>query len=361
MVAKVLSDGEFVDLWHAVGPHEISRRSGVGLRQVYRRRRHMEKQLGRQLYAPPEHQNSVRPHENPGRIEFPVINGEVLVGSDLHLWPGQRSTAHRAFLKFIRECKPSAVILNGDVMDFPQVSRHPPIGWESHPTVQQEIEYAQDCLHEFEQAAGRARKIWTLGNHDARFETRLAMAAKEYAKIKGVHLTDHFPLWEPCWSVWINDDVIIKHRFKGGIHAPWNNTMWAGKSIVTGHLHSQKSIPLSDANGTRYGVDSGCLADPASRAFLDYTEDGVKNWRSGFVLLTFIGGELLAPEFITVWDANRVQFRGQLIGVGDAQNTKRSASTPQVEARPRQRPRSARKPMVRRRGGARGMRAAKGR
>jgi hypothetical protein len=32
----------------------------------------------------------------------------------------------------------------------------------------------------------------------------------------------------------------IKHRFKGGMHAPQNNTLWAGVTMVTGHLHSQK-------------------------------------------------------------------------------------------------------------------------
>jgi hypothetical protein len=95
-------------------------------------------------------------------------------------------------------------------------------------------------LSEIEKVAPKARRIWTLGNHDSRFETRLATVAPEYANVHGVHLKDNFPLWEPCWATFINSDVVVKHRFKSGLHAPHNNTMWAGRTIVTGHLHSQK-------------------------------------------------------------------------------------------------------------------------
>ena len=109
--------------------------------------------------------------------------------------------------------------------------------------------------------------------------------------------------------------AVIKHRFKGGIHAPHNNTLWAGRTIVTGHLHSAKVMPISDYNGTRWGVDGGCLADTGAKAFLDYTEDSPKNWRSGFVVLTFVDSQLLQPELVLSWDENHVQWRGQIIKV----------------------------------------------
>ncbi len=206
-------------------------------------------------------------------------------------------------------------MLNGDVIDACSISRFPPIGWESLPTVQQEIEAAQDRLHEIEQAAGKAHKIYSLGNHDSRFETRLATVASEFAKVRGMHLKDHFPLWQACWSIFVNDSVVIKHRFKGGIHATHNNAIWSGRSIITGHLHSAKVTPLSDYNGTRYGVDTGCIADTEHRAFVDYTEDNPKNWRSAFCLLTFKDGRLLQPELAIVWDKNHMEFRGEVIRV----------------------------------------------
>jgi hypothetical protein len=256
-----------------------------------------------------------KPSEFPHRAILSIYDGCVIVGSDAHYWPGQRTTAHRAFLRLCEELRPQAVILNGDVLDGARISRHAPIGWEKRPTLIEELEACKERLHEIERAAGDARRIWTLGNHDARFETRLATVAPEYAKVHGVHLKDHFPAWEAVWSVWINDDAVVKHRFKSGIHAPWNNTMWAGRTMVTGHLHSQKVYPLSDYNGTRWGVDTGCIADPYDEQFRDYTEDAPVNWRSGFAVLTWWKGRLLTPELVRVIEEGLIEFRGGVIAV----------------------------------------------
>ena len=219
---------------------------------------------------------------------------------------------HRALVTLCKEYKPKAIIANGDVIDAPSISRHAPIGWEHRPKLSDEIEAAKDRMHEITVAAGKAQRVWTLGNHDARFETRLATVAPEYAKIHGVHLSDHFSLWAPAWATWINNEVVVKHRFKGGLHAPHNNTMWAGKSMVTGHLHSARVSPFTDYNGTRYGVDTGCVAETDHKAFVDYTEDSPKNWRSAFGIFTFKDGQLMMPELVTKWDEKRVQFRGEV-------------------------------------------------
>jgi hypothetical protein len=311
MTAKSCSDEEFVRLFQTLGATETARRLGVLERNVYRRRANLARY---DQIAPPTKQVSTKQYAH--RAQFDVKNGLVLVGSDFHIWPGSESVALRAFKKLAKELKPAAVILNGDVLDFPKISRHPPIGWESAPSPVEEIEAAQDHLNDIAQAAPRGcRKLWPLGNHDARFETRLATVASEYKGLKGIHLSDHFPLWEKGWSVWINNDVVVKHRWKGGVHATHNNAVGSGKTMVTGHLHSQKVTPYTDYNGTRYGIDTGCVADPDHKAFVDYTEDGPKNWVSGFAVLKFRDGRLMQPELCSVWDDRSVQFRGEIIRV----------------------------------------------
>lgn len=307
-------DATFIELFERLGGHGTAAHLKVNLRNVMRRREFLEQKYRRQLSSP-DQRTTRAGIQHPHRACIDIASGVVLVGSDAHLWPGPASTAMRAFVKFCADVKPRAVILNGDVIDAATISRHPPIGWEERPTVQQEIEAAQDRLAEIEKATGRARKVWTLGNHDARFETRLATAAPEFAKVAGVHLKDHFPLWEAAWSCWINDAVVIKHRYRGGIGATRLNALNAGKSMVTGHLHSLKVTPLTDYNGTRFGVDTGTLADPSHKAFVDYTEDAPLDWRSGFVVLTFHKGRLLWPEVVSVFDADHVEFRGQIIRV----------------------------------------------
>lgn len=308
------SDEDFINQYRTIGPAELAKRVGVTPRNIFGRRRALERKYQIQINAP-SGQTIFSVANYPHRATIDVPEGHVLVGSDAHIWPGPASTAMRAFIAFSKRLKPKAVVLNGDVLDLPRISRHPPIGWEDQPSPQEEIEAAQDLLHKLEMSAGRCRKIWTLGNHDQRFETRLATVAPEYARVAGVHLKDHFPLWEPCWSVWVNSDVVIKHRFKSGDHAPFNNALRSGKTMVTGHLHSAKVMPFTDYGGTRYGVDTGSLADPMHKAFVDYTEDNPKNWRAGFVVLTFKDGQLLFPELVLVTDKDHVQFRGELIKV----------------------------------------------
>ncbi len=71
----------------------------------------------------------------------------------------------------------------------------------------------------------------------------------------------------PCWRVIVNGNVHIKHRFKGGIHAARNNTLNAGESIVTGHLHRLQATPLTDYTGLRWGIETGTLAEPCGDQF----------------------------------------------------------------------------------------------
>jgi hypothetical protein len=310
------TDAEVMELVRRVGKTEAAKRLGVHIRNLNMRCRNLELKYQQQIIPPHPNATLESPfYKSTPPIRLDIKNGEVFIGSDAHIWPGPQTTAMRAFIKLIKERKPKAVIMNGDVMDFPRISRHPPIGWAKTPTVVEEIEAAIDQMHEVATAAGRARKVWPAGNHDLRFETKLHTFAPEYAEVRGFSLKNHFPLWEPCWACEINDDVVVKHRYKGGIHATHNNAIWSGKTMVTGHLHSLKVTPFTDYRGTRWGVDCGCLADADSRAFTDYTEQNPLNWRSGFCILTFQDGVLLPPELVMKWGEGKVTFRGQILKV----------------------------------------------
>lgn len=318
MPKAILSEGDFIKLFELHGAEEMARKFNVALRSIYERRRRIERNLGRPLISPnnPNRGQEITiPEQHAARYLFPVTDGHVIVGSDAHYWPNRISTAHAALVRFCEKLNPAAVVMNGDILDGASISRHPPIGWEDRPSLVEEMEACKARLQEIQDAAKGAKYIWTLGNHDARFETRLAMVAPEYAKLHGVHLKDHFPMWKPCWSTWINGEVVVKHRYKGGIHATHNGPLWAGKTMVTGHLHSLKVTPLTDYNGTRFGVDTGTMAEPGGPQFLDYMEDNPANWRSGFVVLTFYKGRLLWPEIVHVLEPGKVQFRGEVIEV----------------------------------------------
>lgn len=324
MGAPKVSDAEFVELWNThKSATKLSLLLQVGERNVHARRRRLERILGIRLDAEDgrakhwTHLQTADKHRK--RLDLGVLNGTVVCFSDAHFWPGIRTTAYNGLLWAIQQLKPKAVVNNGDAFDGASISRFPRIGWDSTPSVIEELKACEMALGEIEEAAKlarhNARLVWCLGNHDARFENRLAANAPQYEHVRGFSLKDHFPAWEPCWAVWNGPSTVIKHRYKGGIHATHANTVNAGVNIVTGHLHSLKVTPFDDYHGTRYGVDTGTLADPLGPQFSNYLEESPTNWRSGFVVLTFAGGHLLFPEVVKVHAPGKIEFRGKVVDV----------------------------------------------
>lgn len=308
-----LSDETFLIEFESIGAGGIAKKYGLLENGIYHRRRRLEKKIGRSLVSPSKVASNF-----PGRVNLELLNGTILVGSDFHIWPGPESTCLRAFKKFTEDIKPNVVILNGDVMDFPRISRHPQ-SWEVAPDPQEEIEAAQDHLDDIVKRCKRgARKLWTLGNHDDRFERMIANTLPQYRSVKGVHLADHFPIWEKAMSVRVNEDVeggdtVIKHiPSGGGIYATRNFTLKGGVHTVHGHHHRQSVQCISNYRRyDTYGVDTGMVADKDHRAF-SYTQDAPLDWREGFAVLTYLDGVLMPPELVTKMDSRTVYFRGGL-------------------------------------------------
>jgi hypothetical protein len=316
---KVCPDQDFIRLFESIGPTKAAKQLGVTLRKVFERRRVLEKTYG--PITPPKNPQPVEFVEHPQRACYDIYNGHVIVGSDFHFWPNHISTAFKFFIQTIKDLKPKIIVLNGDVLDGASISRWPRMNWEHVPSLAQEIQVVDERLEEIRSVSKNAKLVWTLGNHCARFETKLANTVPEFEGVQGIHLKDHFPHWRPAWACWINNSVVIKHRFKGGTHAPHNNALWARKTIVTGHLHSHKIQPIPSYDGIIWGVDTGCMADPYGPQFNSYTEDSPVPWASGFGVLTFNKGNLLPPELATVmegtegWSPGDVVFRGQVFNV----------------------------------------------
>lgn len=313
-----LDDTAFMQAYTKEGLRPLSRRLGISVGNIAKRRRTIEARHNVIVHSPKNGGHVQHLEHHKAAIQLHVRNGTVLIGSDAHFWPGIHSAAFRAFVLFCQKLNPVAVIMNGDAYDGARVSRWPDGSWSDQghkPPVIQELQATQDGLSEIEKASPKARHLFPLGNHDARFEMRLIQQVPEYAEVHGTKLKDHLPDWEPCWAVLINKDVVVKHRFKSGIHAPHNNAMWAGRTIVTGHLHSMKVQPVSDYNGTRWGVDCGTMADPYGPQFYNYTELNPLNWRAGFCVLTFKDGQLLWPELVWADSPDTVQWRGDIIKI----------------------------------------------
>ena len=319
-----IADEDFLVAWQKFkSASEVAKFFGFTERWAHNNRRRLEAKLKIQLEATAPTAKAFAHlqthHLTKARHQAGITDGTVIVFSDAHFWPGVRTTAFKGLLWAISQLKPYAVVNNGDAFDGASISRFPRIGWTQQPSVREELNACQEALAEIEAVAKAARHnvqlIWPLGNHDSRFENFLAANAGGYEGVAGFSLRDHFQAWKPCWSCWLTDHVVVKHRYKNGIHATHTNTMGSGISIVTGHLHSLKVTPFTDYRGNRYGVDTGTLADIDGKQFNDYLEDNPVNWRSGFSVLTFRDSRLLLPELAIKHAEGVLDFRGELIDV----------------------------------------------
>jgi len=253
-------------------------------------------------------------------VKLQVKNGIILVAGDQHYWPGIVPVMHRALVYLANKMKPFAIIWNGDAFDGSSISRFPSIGWESKPSVAEEIEAVQDRSSEILKASPNSKRIWTAGNHDLRMESRIAANLPELRNLKGVHLKDHIPEWTPAWFVTVNEGkqshTEIRHRENGGIHAGYNNTLKSGVNIVTGHDHRADVVAYDDRRGRRYAVRHGMTADSSrDPQFVNYLEGKKTNWQSGFAVLTYRNGTLLQPELALKFDEDSFEFRGEVIQV----------------------------------------------
>ncbi len=304
-----LTDKEWLAAWAASGgsPARMAEATGISVRHIYTRRNSLSQRHALDL---PSNDN---PNEYLQRITLDSFTGTAVVFSDCHYWPGQGATvAHKALVEVVKDLKPKLLVGNGDLFDGARISRFPRTGWEEQPRLSDELDEAKERLAEVRHACLRATSIRTVGNHCIRFDRHLSNNASEFEGIHGTRLADHLPAWKECMSLFVNGHTMIKHRFNGGVHAAYNNTLKAGTNIVTGHTHHLEVKPWADYNGRRYGVQTGAIADIAGPQF-GYTEDNPTPWCSGFAVLTFDGGgRLIMPDLCEVIDGV-AWFRGQKV------------------------------------------------
>ncbi len=309
-----VADEEFIKLWYELqSATKLSAKTGLDIRNVYVRRRYIENKYKIRLVSVKSRAPEFMVRDHMSRMDVDLDNAVIFVASDCHYWPDEVSTAHKAFVKLVKKHKPDIVVINGDAFDGASISRYPKSGYDTFkmPTVKEELEAVSDRLGEIEKVAGNAKLVFTMGNHDMRFENRLANQAPEFQGVKGFSLKEHFPRWLFCMSMFINKNLMIKHRYANGLHATYNNAMKAGTSIVTGHLHRLQATIVSDYSGSRWGVDTGTLCETDGDQ-MAYGENNPANHCSGFAVLTIVNGRLIQPEFCAVLDGV-AYFRGQAV------------------------------------------------
>ena len=303
-----ISKEDFAKIWFECGcsAAAMNERTGMTVRGIYKRRAALTTG-GADLPGPGTNGGILQAQWTyPREINVRIDDGLVLIGSDIHIWPESHCPVppiRKAFAHLGKELKVAYTVLNGDLVDATRLSRFPKLRRQNAPKFAEELAAAQDFVRTLS-----GHGVFVMGNHDARLDSYLMNRAED-VEDRAPSLRDYLPKWDICYSLVVNDDVEIRHNWRGGLHAAYNNTLHAGRTIITGHTHQLQIRSWSDRRGTRWGVEGGMLADPHGPQF-EYGLGLPNRWQTGFIVLTFADGRLLPPEKAEMLDG-KVIFRGR--------------------------------------------------
>lgn len=218
---------------------------------------------------------------------FHIKEKKIAVLSDIHI-PYHSVPALSAGLDFIQAEKPSAILLNGDILDFYQLSR---FGKDPRKrSVAHELQSAREFLDVLAQFG--AKIYYKIGNHEERYQHYLMAKAPELLGVQQFELQHLLGLNDRGIEL-IGDKRIIKandlnivhgHEFGQSIFSPVNvarGLFLRGKvSAMQGHNHSVSEHTESNMNGDIVTTWSlGCLCE-LNPAYLP-----INKWSHGFAMI----------------------------------------------------------------------------
>ena len=225
----------------------------------------------------------------------------VLILSDLH-GPFLDSRCWKIVLNVIGDWKPDTIILNGDVADFSQISRHDrkirfkggeyDVPWDLY----EEIMFIRhQILDPLRKAAGKAKIIFRKGNHEQRWDDIAASnpgALEEMLvtarRLQSFELPDILQFkkfvitYDPKPIMLLHDLFTVIHGVKTSKMAPRDNLRLFG-SGTSGHTH-RLGVWTDVMHGKLQGwFESGCLRNIDDVEYLPF--GSAPDWGNGFLTL----------------------------------------------------------------------------
>lgn len=225
-----------------------------------------------------------------------IKNGIVIIGSDIHI-PFQDNKAVEAFKSYCKEIQPSAIVLNGDVLDFYKLSRFVK-GEGRNPY--EEISECQELLKSLKEACPNSDIYYVIGNHETRLETYVLNNAPHLASL----VEDVFTIIKTkdigvigCSEVLINDNFICTHGKLLGSKAGMSAMKEIEKhymSGASGHTHRLAKFLTRKARRKFVWLETGCLCDLNP----EYVQD--PDWQQGFAVIQFENSKLKRAEVVEI-------------------------------------------------------------
>lgn len=225
---------------------------------------------------------------------------KLLVLSDLH-GVFLDNKAWNIVLEIIRNNTFDEIVLNGDILDFPFISKHDRKLFEV-PVLQNysevlEIEFTKKAILEpLREAAPNAKIVFRLGNHEERLtQGKYTVAAERLAKLFKHYNSAELDEMLDLKSFGIEYDPSevrdyfglfeVVHGLSLAKTAPRNNINMYMGSGTSGHSHRLNSTYIRNKKSPYVWVESGCLRTIENVEYLNTAM--VADWMQGFVTVTF--------------------------------------------------------------------------
>ncbi len=220
---------------------------------------------------------------------LPEEQKRILLLSDIHI-PYHSIDAVTLALDYGKEKDVDTIILNGDTIDFYQLSR-----FEKDPrkrSFAHELEATRSFLKTLREEFPKAKIIYKLGNHDIRWEKYLVARAPELLGVPEFELSVLLKFNE-FGVTNVADKTVIKvkslniihgHEFTTGFVAPVNIArglfLKANAIAIQGHNHATSENTVTTLNGDMITTwSTGCLCE-LHPAYSPYNR-----WNHGFAYI----------------------------------------------------------------------------
>lgn len=209
--------------------------------------------------------------EKPKIFNLPNDHNNILFISDLHI-PFHDVKAITTALNYGKENSINAIFINGDIIDFYQISRFQNV--ERKRSVSQELKATNHILDVFNKEFPNIPIYFLLGNHDVRLEKFLAVKAPELLDVAEFKLEMLLHAKAHNMMV-IGENTLVRmgklsvthgHLLMRGFFAPVNAArgtfLRAKASTIISHVHKVSTHTETTINGKQIVCYStGCLCE----------------------------------------------------------------------------------------------------
>ena len=233
---------------------------------------------------------------------FPTGCKKLGVFGDVHI-PYHDNTALEVMFKKFEEEKVDSIFINGDLLDFYQLSFHEKDPREVH--FKGEIEAGKEFLEYIRSRFPDIPIYYITGNHENRFERYLRIKASELLDIDEcrldviLHVAEYKIEYLPFRSKVVFGDYTIEHGDKipgaGGVVPARTLLMRLKSNSIVNHFHkssesSQRIYGVGEPTNIR-AYSLGCMCDLAP----EYME--INEWNHGFCIMSKIKDKVSVSNY----------------------------------------------------------------